>query len=151
MSGKNRTSPEKIGPLVHPDMSGKYQTSPDLIIRQVSRGGSASTLRCISSGPHAMEKQHLHIETDLQIIWQWPQWLVDTSTGGSQLVKRLMKGNGFGQVDSGSVYLNSQRIGAHKQRWHCSKTFPCLPLISKHKNGPLWFYLLHLWSKQITF
>ena len=31
MSGKNRTSPEKIGPLVHPDMSGKYQTSPDLI------------------------------------------------------------------------------------------------------------------------
>ena len=30
MSGKNRTSPEKIGPLVHPDMSGKYQTSPDL-------------------------------------------------------------------------------------------------------------------------
>ena len=31
MSGKNRTSPEKIGPLVHPDMSGKYQTSPNLI------------------------------------------------------------------------------------------------------------------------
>ena len=36
MSGKNRTSPEKIGPLVHPDMSGKYQTSPDLVIAQVS-------------------------------------------------------------------------------------------------------------------
>ena len=33
MSGKNRTSPEKIGPLVHPDMSGKYQTSPNLVIR----------------------------------------------------------------------------------------------------------------------
>ena len=32
MSGKNRTSPEKIGPLVHPDMSGKYQTSPDLLM-----------------------------------------------------------------------------------------------------------------------
>ena len=28
---KNRTSPEKIGPLVHPDMSGKYQTSPNLV------------------------------------------------------------------------------------------------------------------------
>ena len=32
MSGKNRTSPEKIGPLVHPDMSGKYQTSPNLMM-----------------------------------------------------------------------------------------------------------------------
>ena len=45
------------------------------MIRRVSRGESASTLRWISSGPHAMEKQHLHIETDLQIIWQWHQWL----------------------------------------------------------------------------
>ena len=30
MSGKNRTSPEKIGPLIHPDMSGKYGTGPIL-------------------------------------------------------------------------------------------------------------------------
>ena len=33
MSGKNRTSPEKIGPLVHPDMSGKYGTGPNLVNR----------------------------------------------------------------------------------------------------------------------
>ena len=30
MSGKNRTSPEKIGPLVHPDMSSKYGTGLNL-------------------------------------------------------------------------------------------------------------------------
>ena len=28
---KNRTSPEKIGPLVHPDMSGKYGAGPNLL------------------------------------------------------------------------------------------------------------------------
>ena len=32
MSGKNRTSPEKIRPLVHPDMSGKYGTGPNLFM-----------------------------------------------------------------------------------------------------------------------
>ena len=36
---KNRTSPEKIGPLVHPDMSGKYQTSPNLLTTQLSPSG----------------------------------------------------------------------------------------------------------------
>ena len=30
MSRKNRTSPEKIGPLVHSDMSGKYETGLNL-------------------------------------------------------------------------------------------------------------------------
>ena len=38
MSGKNRTSPEKIGPLVHPDMSGKYQTSPNLVTGNLKMG-----------------------------------------------------------------------------------------------------------------
>ena len=33
MSRKNRTSPPKIRPLVHPDMSGKYGTGPNLVNR----------------------------------------------------------------------------------------------------------------------
>ena len=36
MSGKNRTSPKKIGPLVHLDMSGKYGTGPTLLTVNIS-------------------------------------------------------------------------------------------------------------------
>ena len=46
MSGKNRTSPEKIGPLVHLDMSGKYQTSPDLVTHIPNRMTSSNLVTC---------------------------------------------------------------------------------------------------------